>query len=54
MDSSIKYLYGVTEDMLVKMNNFMFSMNYVILDIEEDDEVFFILGNLFFPTYESS
>jgi hypothetical protein len=38
------------EDVLVKVNKFMFSINFVVMDIEEDDDVPLILGRPFMKT----
>jgi len=43
-DRSLKYPYGVAEDVLVKVDKFMFPVDFVIMDIEEDSEVPLILG----------
>jgi len=44
VDRSIKYPYGVVEDLLVKVGKFYFPVEFVIMDIEEDVEVPLILG----------
>ncbi|XP_027351041.1 uncharacterized protein LOC113862096 [Abrus precatorius] len=49
-DRSIKYPYGVMEDVLVKVEKLIFSANIVILDIDEDSEVLAILGRPFLAT----
>jgi len=41
----IKYPYGVVEDLLVKVDKVLFLVEFVIMDIEEDVEVPFILGD---------
>ncbi|XP_027347948.1 uncharacterized protein LOC113859344 [Abrus precatorius] len=46
-DRSIKYLYGIMEDVLVKMDKIIFPANFVILDMDEDSEVPVILGRPF-------
>jgi len=38
-DRVTKYSYGVSEDVLVKVDKFTFLMNFVVMDIEEDEEV---------------
>ncbi|XP_027368205.1 uncharacterized protein LOC113874181 [Abrus precatorius] len=38
-DRSIKYPYGVAEDVLVKVDKFFFLVDFVVMDIEEDTEV---------------
>jgi len=43
-DKSIKYPYGVVEDVLVKVDKFMFPVNFVVMDIKKDEEVPLELG----------
>ncbi|XP_022032655.1 uncharacterized protein LOC110933756 [Helianthus annuus] len=49
-DRSIKYLQGVAEFLLVKVGDFVFPADFVILDMEEDTEVPLILGRPFLTT----
>ena len=42
-DRSLKFPYGVTEDVLVKFDKFVFLVDFVIMDIKEDLEVPLIL-----------
>ena len=49
-DRSMKYPYGVAEDVLVKVDKFMFLVDFVVMDIEEDTEVPLILGRPFMKT----
>ncbi|KAJ0845598.1 putative aspartic peptidase domain superfamily [Helianthus annuus] len=49
-DRSIKYPQGVTENLLVKVGDFVFPADFVILDMEEDTEVPLILGRPFLAT----
>ncbi|XP_068497858.1 uncharacterized protein [Phaseolus vulgaris] len=42
-DRSIKYPYGVVEDVLVKVDKFIFPVDFVIMDMKEDEEVPLIL-----------
>ncbi|XP_019434087.1 PREDICTED: uncharacterized protein LOC109340803 [Lupinus angustifolius] len=49
-DRSMKFLYGVVEDVLVKVNKLVFLVDFVIMDIEEDGEVPLILGRPFMKT----
>ncbi|KAK8950898.1 hypothetical protein KSP39_PZI004064 [Platanthera zijinensis] len=49
-DRSVKYPVGVVEDVLVKVDKFIFPVDFVILDIEEDAEVPLILGRPFLAT----
>ena len=46
-DRSITRPYGVVEDVLVKMCQFNFPVDFVIMDIEEDAEIPLILGRSF-------
>ncbi|XP_075500124.1 uncharacterized protein LOC142538709 [Primulina tabacum] len=49
-DRSIKYPRGVIEDVLVKVDKFIFSVDFVVLDMEEDREIPIILGRPFLAT----
>ena len=49
-DRSMKYPYSVAEDVLVKVEKFMFPVDFVVMDIEEDTEVPLILGRPFMKT----
>ncbi|KAI3709612.1 hypothetical protein L2E82_39378 [Cichorium intybus] len=49
-DRSIKYPYGIIEDVLVKVEKFYFPVDFVVLDIVEDAEVPLILGSPFLAT----
>jgi len=49
-DKSLKYPYGVVEDVLVKVDKFIFLVDFVVMDIEEDIEVPLILGRPFMKT----
>ncbi|XP_019416042.1 PREDICTED: uncharacterized protein LOC109327378 [Lupinus angustifolius] len=46
-DRSVKYPYGLAEDVLVKVDGLVFPVDFVIMDIEEDKEVPLILGRPF-------
>jgi hypothetical protein len=46
-DQSISDPYGVLEDAIVKVNDFVFPSDFVILDTAEDDEMPVLLGRLF-------
>jgi len=46
-DRSIKYPYGIVEDMIVKVDKFLFPVDFVVMDMEEDVEVPLILGRPF-------
>ncbi|XP_073222517.1 uncharacterized protein [Cicer arietinum] len=49
-DRSMKHPYGVVEDVLVKVIKFIFPMDFVVLDMEEDNDIPFILGKPFLET----
>ena len=49
-DHSITRPYGVVEDVLVKVRQFTFPTDFVIMDIEEDAEIPLILGRPFMLT----
>ena len=49
-DCSFSYPYGVLEDVLVKVNDLLFPADFVILDMEEDDETPLLLGRPFLAT----
>ncbi|XP_037492577.1 uncharacterized protein LOC119369828 [Jatropha curcas] len=50
VDRSIKYPIGIVEDVLVKVGIFIFPIDFVILDIDEDREGSLILGRPFLAT----
>jgi len=49
-DRSIKYPHGTVEYLLVKVDKFLFPVDFVVMDIEEDAEVPSILGRPFLKT----
>jgi len=49
-DRSIKHPYGVVEDLLVKVDKFMFPVDFLVMDIKEDVDVPVILERLFLKT----
>ncbi|XP_027348305.1 uncharacterized protein LOC113859824 [Abrus precatorius] len=49
-DRSIKYPRGIIEDVLVKVDKFIFPIDFVILDMDEDIDVLLILGRPFLAT----
>ena len=49
-DRSITYPKGILEDMLVKVDKFIFHVDFIILDMEENHKVPFILGRPFLAT----
>ena len=46
-DHSVKHLRGVIEDVLVKVDKFIFPTDFIILDMEEDENIPIILGRSF-------
>ena len=49
-DRSLKHPRGVIEDVLVKVDEFIFPTNFIVLDMEEDNEIPIILGRPFLVT----
>ncbi|CAJ2654820.1 unnamed protein product [Trifolium pratense] len=49
-DKSITRPSGMAEDVLVKVDKFIFPIDFVVMDIEEDDDVPLILGRPFMKT----
>ncbi|XP_019462899.1 PREDICTED: uncharacterized protein LOC109361817 [Lupinus angustifolius] len=49
-DRSVKYPYGVAEDVLVKVDKLLFHVDFIIMDIEEDIKFPLILGKPFMKT----
>ncbi|KAI3807563.1 hypothetical protein L1987_23493 [Smallanthus sonchifolius] len=49
-DRSVKYPRGIVENLLVKVGNFVFPVDFVILDMEVGDKVPLILGRPFLRT----
>ncbi|XP_076958867.1 uncharacterized protein LOC143634747 [Bidens hawaiensis] len=50
VDRSVKYPRGIVENMLVKIDKFVFPVDFVILDMDEDKSVLLILGRSFLAT----
>jgi len=50
VDRSIKYAYGVIKDVFVQVDKFIFPIDFVVMDMEEDREVPLILGSHFMKT----
>ena len=50
VDRSLKHPRGVIEDVLVKVDKFIFLDDFIVLDIEEDREIPIILGRPFLAT----
>ena len=49
-DRSLKHPWGVIEDVLVKVDKFIFPIDFIVLDMEEDKEIPIILGRPFLAT----
>ncbi|XP_039145642.1 uncharacterized protein LOC120282873 [Dioscorea cayenensis subsp. rotundata] len=49
-DRSLKHPRGVIEDVLVKIDKFIFPAEFIVLDIEEDKDIPIILGRPFLAT----
>lgn len=43
LDRSLTYLKGVIEDVLVNADKFIFSMDFVVVDMKEDHNILLIL-----------
>ena len=48
-DRSLKHPWGVIEDVLVKVDKFIFLADFIVLDMEEDKKILIILGRPFLP-----
>ncbi|XP_017984342.1 PREDICTED: uncharacterized protein LOC108663632 [Theobroma cacao] len=49
-DRTIRHLYGVIEDFLLKVKKLFIPIDFIVLEMEEDQEVSIILGHLFLAT----
>ena len=49
-DHSLTYPQGILEDMLVKVDKFIFPVDFSVLEMEKDEEFFIILGRPFLVT----
>ena len=49
-DKSTTRIHGVTEDVLVKVDKFLFPIDFVLIDMVEDDDAPLILGRPFMKT----
>ena len=49
-DRSLKHPWGVIEDVLVKVDKFIFPADFIVLDMEEDKEIPIILDRPFLAT----
>ena len=50
VDQSMTYPKDIIEDVLVKVDKFIFRVDFVVLDMEEDEKVPIILGRPFLAT----
>ncbi|KAF5454420.1 hypothetical protein F2P56_024087 [Juglans regia] len=50
VDRSIKFSRGLIEDVMVKVDKFIFLVDFIVLDMEEDEEILLILGQPFLTT----
>ena len=50
VDQVTKYPYGVVADVLVKVDKLTFPVDFVVMDMKEDEEVPLILGRPFMKT----
>ncbi|XP_016206568.1 uncharacterized protein LOC107646940 [Arachis ipaensis] len=49
-DRTFKFPHGVVEDLLFKVGDFIFLVDFVVLDMEEEANISFILGRPFLAT----
>ncbi|XP_062114349.1 uncharacterized protein LOC133825422 [Humulus lupulus] len=49
-DRSVNHPHGEIKDVLVKVGKFIFPMNFIVLDMEEDENIPIILGRSFLAT----
>ncbi|XP_015965220.1 uncharacterized protein LOC107488950 [Arachis duranensis] len=52
-DRSFKFLHRIIEDLLVKVGDFIFPADFIVLDMEEGAKTSIILGRPFFATAEA-
>ena len=50
VDRSIKHLRGIIEDVLVKVGKLIFPVYFIVLDMEEDNDISIILKRQFLAT----
>ncbi|XP_042008931.1 uncharacterized protein LOC121757453 [Salvia splendens] len=53
-DRSVAYPEGIVEDLLIKVGEFIFSIDFMVLDMEEDKGVPLLLGRPFLATAEAN
>ncbi|XP_074327826.1 uncharacterized protein LOC141665743 [Apium graveolens] len=49
-DRSLAYPRGIVEDVIVKVDTFIFPADFIVLDIEEESEIPLLLGRPFLAT----
>ena len=49
-DKTLAQPEGILEDMLIKVGKFIFPVDFVVIDIEEDKQVPLLLGRSFLAT----
>ena len=49
-DKTVRFPRGIIEDVLAKIDKFIYPVDFVVLDIEEDSNVPLILGRPFLAT----
>ena len=49
-DITIKHPYGIIEDVLVKVDKFLFPIDFLVMNMDEDSEVPLILSRPFMKT----
>ena len=52
-DQSVCYPAGITENILVKIQNFFVPIDFLVLDMQEDMKTPFILGRPFLSTKDA-
>ena len=50
VDKTLAHPEGILEDVLIKVGKFIFLVDFVVVDIEEDKQVSLLLGGLFLAT----
>lgn len=50
VDKPLTFLYGIIEDVLIKADKLVFSVDFVVLEMDEDCEILIILGQSFLAT----
>ena len=53
LDRSLTHPRGIIEDVLVKVDKFIFLVYFIVLDMKEDKEVPIILGKSFLAIYRA-